>query len=114
MPSAMRTSVRIAVMELTTNDKGAIAEAEIVAAATRIGIAVFRPVADGGRADLVFDAAGRLLRVQCKWARRVGDVVICQLSTNRRTAAGFLRTTYTRHEVAGSSPASSTPSKPLF
>jgi hypothetical protein len=34
---------------LTTNQKGAIAETAIAAAAVRLGIGVWRPLVDGGR-----------------------------------------------------------------
>ena len=48
---------------MTPNEKGAIAEIAIAAAATKLGVRVLRPLADGGRYDLVFDLAGRLLKV---------------------------------------------------
>jgi hypothetical protein len=50
---------------LTTNQKGALAEAKIVAAAAETGIGVSRPLADE-RYDLIFDLRPQLLRVQCK------------------------------------------------
>jgi hypothetical protein len=58
---------------LTTNQKGAIAEARIAAAAIESGADVYRPVVEGGRYDLIFGIADRLLRVQCKWAARYGE-----------------------------------------
>jgi prevent-host-death family protein len=64
------------VFVFTSNDKGNIAEAEIAAAATRLGINVLKPLLEHGRYDLAFDLGDRILRVQCKWARRAGDVVI--------------------------------------
>ena len=42
-----------------TSRKGAIAEAAITLAATEMGIVVFRPVIEGRRYDLVFDAGKR-------------------------------------------------------
>ena len=54
---------------LTTNDKGNIAEAAIALEAIKLGINVFKPVAEHGRYDLAFDLGHRILRVQCKWAR---------------------------------------------
>ncbi|MEA2375215.1 MAG: hypothetical protein QOD53_1678, partial [Thermoleophilaceae bacterium] len=83
----------------TPSQKGAIAETAIAAHATRLGISVYTPVAEGGRADLVFEIDGRLLRIQCKWAVRRGDVVGIYLTTSRRTRAGFHRTTYGAHEI---------------
>jgi PD-(D/E)XK nuclease superfamily protein len=55
---------------LTTDHKGAIAETAIVAAATKLGVGVLKPMHEGGRYDLVFDVDGSLLRIQCKWAAR--------------------------------------------
>jgi hypothetical protein len=81
--------------------KGAIAEAAVAAAAIELGIHVLRPLAEGRRYDLVFDVEGRLLRVQCKWAPRRGDVVVANLQTHRCTPRGYVRTTYTADEVDG-------------
>jgi hypothetical protein len=54
---------------LTTDQKGAIAEAPIALAAIELGIGVSRPLGDE-RYDLIFDLRARFLRVQCKWASR--------------------------------------------
>jgi hypothetical protein len=86
---------------LTTNQKGAIAETAIIHAATKLGVAVYKPVADGGRCDLVFDLAGRFVRVQCKWAGRNGDVVVIRCYSSRRAAEGFRKRSYTAEEVDG-------------
>ena len=53
---------------LTTDQKGAIAEAEITAAAIQLGVGVYKPMFDGGRYDLIFEIERCLIRVQCKWA----------------------------------------------
>jgi PD-(D/E)XK nuclease superfamily protein len=84
---------------LTPSQKGAIAEAEIAAAATRAGVVVLRPDTDGRRYDLVFDTGPALLRVQCKYANRKGDVIVVYTGTCRLTPSGYKRTTYTRDEV---------------
>ena len=55
-------------MELTTDQKGAIAELAIARAGLELGIPVYRAMAEGGRYDLIFDLDSRLVRVQCKWA----------------------------------------------
>jgi len=55
--------------ELSTDQKGAIAESAVTHTAVRLGIDVYRPVFEGGRYDLIFDLGDRLVRVQCKWAR---------------------------------------------
>ncbi len=66
---------------LTRSQKGTIAELEVAAAATKLGIGVYRPVSEHSRADLIFDLAGELLRGQCKWGRlsRNADVVIIRV-----------------------------------
>ena len=80
-------------MDLTTNQKGAIAEAEISAAAIRLGHFVLRPTPEGRRYDIVLDIGPRLLRVQCKWGRLGRDVIVARTSTCRLTPSGYLRTT---------------------
>lgn len=84
---------------MTTDQKGAIAELAIQLAATRIGIDVYRPVAEGGRYDLVFDLGHRLWRVQCKWASRHDDVITVRCYSARRTRDGLSRRLYTADEV---------------
>ena len=87
-------------MELSSGQKGAIAEAELAAAALRLGVGVLRPVAEGVRYDLVFDIGTRLLRVQAKWACLHGDVVTAFLRTSRHTpTSGYVHTTYSAAEV---------------
>jgi PD-(D/E)XK endonuclease len=73
---------------LTTDQKGAIAEAEIAIAAVKLGIGVFRPVVEGERYDLVFDLRPRLVRVQCKWASLYRDVIVVRCYSARRNRAG--------------------------
>jgi prevent-host-death family protein len=60
--------------ELSTNQKGAIAEEAITLAATTLGVVVSRPNTDA-RYDLILDAGGRPLKVQCKWASLRGSVI---------------------------------------
>ena len=86
---------------MTSNAKGALAEAAIVASALRLGIVVLRPMVEGRRYDLVFDFDGsRIERVQCKWGRLAGDVVAVHTGTCRHTPRnGYVRTTYTADEV---------------
>ena len=84
-----------------TNRKAAIAEAEVAAAATRLGISVLRPLSDHGRYDLAFDIAGRLLRVQCKWGRLAPsrDLVHVRVANCRYTPQGYVRTRYSKAEI---------------
>jgi prevent-host-death family protein len=86
-------------VEWTPSRKGAIAETAIAAAATELGIDVYRPVVEGGRCDLIFDTGPRLLRVQCKWAIRRGAVLGVKIGTSRLTPAGYIRTTYSAAEI---------------
>jgi hypothetical protein len=84
---------------LTTDQKGAIAEAAITLEAIKLGIEVYRPVAEGGRFDMIFVIQERLLRVQCKWAPLCDDRVIVRCYSNRRAREGLRRRVYTADEI---------------
>jgi hypothetical protein len=84
-----------------TTMKGAIAETAITARAVELGIVVLKPVVEGRRYDLVFDTGERLLRVQCKWGRREGAVVIVNLVSCRHTPHGYVRSRYDASEIDG-------------
>jgi PD-(D/E)XK endonuclease len=86
---------------LSTNQKGAIAEARITAAAIELGIPVLKPVNEGLRYDLVLELGTRLVRTQGKWANRVKDVVVVRSRTCRHTPRGQVVTTYSAAEVDG-------------
>jgi PD-(D/E)XK endonuclease len=86
-------------VELSTDQKGAIAETAIVHAAVKIGIEVYVPVASGGRYDVVFFVDSRFVRVQCKSAVRRGDVVVIPCRSRRRGSNGFVHRAYTPDEV---------------
>jgi hypothetical protein len=86
---------------LTTNQKGAIAEHRIAAAAIELGIDVYGPMAEGCRYDLILDTGERLLGTQCKWANRDGDVVVVRGRTCRHTPRGYVWTTYSAAEIDG-------------
>ena len=45
---------------MTTDQKGAIAELAVALAAMKLGIEVYRPVAEGGRYDMILDAGHEL------------------------------------------------------
>ena len=85
-------------LELTTNQKGAIAEAAVVAAAAKLGIDVARPMWDVSY-DLILDLHGRLLRVQCKWAIRVGDIIYVRCRRCRRGKEGLIHRGYSVEEI---------------
>jgi prevent-host-death family protein len=82
-----------------TNHKGNVAEAEIAAAAIRLGVPVLKPLVEHGRYDLAFDLGHRLLRVQCKWAPLRSAVVAVNLAGWRSTTAGQVRSSYSVEEI---------------
>jgi PD-(D/E)XK endonuclease len=86
-------------LKLTPSQKGAIAEAAFAAASIRLGLLVLRPACEGARYDLLIDLDPDVIRVQCKWARRVDGVLIAKLDTSRCTPNGYVRSTYTAREV---------------
>ena len=67
--------------------------------ATLLGVDVFRPLAQGGRYDLIFDLGQKLWRVQRKWASRYGDVLIARTYRARRNRDGLVRRLYTAEEI---------------
>jgi hypothetical protein len=83
---------------LSTDQKGAIAEAAIIHAALALDVGVARTFGDL-RYDLIFDFDSRLWRVQCKWASRQGDVVIVRCYSARRNADGLVRRLYRADEI---------------
>jgi prevent-host-death family protein len=87
------------VLDHDPNHKGNVAEAEIAAAAIRLGIPVLKPLVEHGRYDLAFDLGHRLLRVQCKWAQLRGAVVVVSLASYRHTPDGRVRSSYTVEEI---------------
>ena len=49
----------------------------------------------------MLDTGDRLLRTQCKWARRKRDVVVVRIRTCRYTPNGYVRGTYSSAEIDG-------------
>jgi hypothetical protein len=84
---------------MTTDQKGAIAEAAITLEALKLGVEVYRPVAEGGRFDMILLVGRRLVRVQCKWATRHGELVLVRCYSNRRARTGLVRRLYTAQEI---------------
>lgn len=84
---------------LTTDQKGAIAELAIAHAAAELGVGVFKPLTDGERYDLILDLGSTLLRTQCKWARRCGNVVVVPCYSARRARDGLRKRLYRASEV---------------
>ncbi len=84
---------------MNTNHKGNAAELAIAAEAAKLGLSVLKPLTEHERYDLVLGIGGRLRRVQCKWGRRVGEVVRIDLTSSRRGPNGYIRKRYWSHEV---------------
>lgn len=100
---AVRVRARVqghSMAELTTNHKGAIAEAAIALEATKLGFEVLRPLQEGRRYDLVLDTGPRLWRVQCKWGNLRDGVVAVRTGTSRHSPTqGYVVTTYSPEEI---------------
>lgn len=83
---------------LTSDQKGAIAELKIAARAAELGVGVWT-ACTVERYDLIFDLRPGLLRVQCKWATRSGDVAIVRCCRHRRNREGVIRRYYSADEI---------------
>jgi len=83
---------------LTTDQKGAVAELAIARHAAALGVGVWHAYTVE-RYDLIFDVSGRLLRVQCKWACRYGDVLVIRACSHRRNRDGLVRRPYAHGEI---------------
>ncbi len=83
------------------NVKGNVAELAIAKAAAELALPVYGPLTEHSRYDLVIEIAGRLFRVQCKWARLIREksVIYVQIGGNRSTPKGYVRSVYARDEV---------------
>jgi hypothetical protein len=91
---------RVPVQLGDSNHKGNVAELKIAAAAAELGIGVLAPLTEHGRYDLIFDLGARLLRIQCKWARRLDDVVAVHIGGNYHSPTrGYVRNTYSAAEI---------------
>ena len=85
---------------LTTNQKGLLAEQAVIFECIKLGIGVAKPLNDE-RYDLIFDLEAGLLRIQCKWAVRHGDVVRVRLYSNRHGPTGMITRRYSSEDVDG-------------
>jgi hypothetical protein len=83
---------------LTTNQKGLIAETAIIHECVKRGIGVARPL-DDAPYDLILDLGPKLLRVQCKWAVRQGDVMVIRTRRCRRGREGHIHRSYGAAEI---------------
>ena len=72
---------------LTTDQKGAIAETAIVHEATKLGIEVYRPIAEGGRFDMIFFWEHGLTVFTVR--PLLGDVIAVRTCSSRRAREGI-------------------------
>ena len=84
---------------LTTDQKGAIAEAAVACEATKLGIEVYRPISEGGRFDMIFLLGEELVRVQCKWAPRLRNAILVRCYSCRRAREGLRKRVYAANEI---------------
>jgi prevent-host-death family protein len=83
-----------------SNHKGNLAELAIAKAAAELGVGVYKPLTEHGRSDLIFEVEDALLRVQCKWANKKGDVISIRTSGSYHSPTrGYVVSTYTRGEI---------------
>ncbi len=87
---------------MTPTRKGALAEMAIMHRAFELGVDIYRPAAEGTRADMVFEIQGRLARIQCKTGRVVRDALVVAARSCRSKPDGtYVRKTYDPAEVDG-------------
>ena len=85
---------------LNSNHKGNVAELAIATEAAKLGLSVLKPLTEHERFDLVLGIGSVLYRVQCKWARRRGEVIVVRLgSTYHSPTRGYVKSTYAADEV---------------
>jgi prevent-host-death family protein len=88
------------VEEHNPNHKGNVAELAIAKEAASLGLSVLAPLTEHERYDLVLGVAGTLLRVQCKWARSDGDVILVTARTSYHSPTqGYVRSSYDASQI---------------
>jgi hypothetical protein len=70
----------------------------VAALALRHGIGVAKPL-ENERYDLIFDLRPALVRIQCKWSRRRGDVIVVPTRSCRRGSDGLVHRPYRDDEI---------------
>ena len=83
----------------TPNQLGCVAETAIALEAMRLGVEVYKPISEHARADLIFGVGESIYRVQCKSARRKGDVLVVRFVSNWLSNDGYVRRRYTSKEI---------------
>jgi hypothetical protein len=83
---------------LSTNQLGLIAETAIIHECATLGVGVSRPLDDEAY-DIILDLKPGLVRVQCKWAQRKGEVIIVRCRRCRRGPEGMIHRGYDADEI---------------
>ena len=65
----------------------------------RLGVEVYKPVSEHARADLIFGIGDATYRIQCKSARRKGDVLIARFVSSWLSNDGYVRRRYSAAEI---------------
>jgi prevent-host-death family protein len=87
-------------MDHDPNRKGNAAEMAIAYEAAKLGLSVLTPLTEHERYDLVLGIAGRLFRVQCKWASCHKEVIRVRLNSSYHSPTrGYVKSTYTADEI---------------
>ena len=82
------------------NRKGNAAEMAIAYEAAKLGLPVYYPLTEHGRADLALCIGDRFWRVQCKWGARVGEKIQVRLHTSYHSPTrGYVIKTYDTSEI---------------
>jgi prevent-host-death family protein len=84
---------------MNPNLRGTISELAIAFEAVQLGVEVFKPLSEHSRCDLIFGIRDRLYRVQCKSARRSGQVLEINLVSSWHSPRGYVRNRYSASEV---------------
>ena len=85
--------------ELTTDQKGAIAETAIAHAAAKLCIPVYAPVSEGGRYDLIFDVDIELFASSANGRCGTATSSMIRCRSCRRIAYGLVHRSYTTDEI---------------
>ena len=82
------------------NHKGNVAELAVATEAARLGLSVFKPLTEHERCDLILGIGAKLLRVQCKWGQKQGEVITVRLrSSYHSPTRGYVTSVYDESEI---------------
>jgi prevent-host-death family protein len=84
---------------MNPNLRGTVGEMAIALEAVSLGLDVFKPLSEHSRCDLVLGVGCELHRVQCKSARKNGEVLEINLVSSWHTPSGYVRNRYSADEI---------------